>query len=579
MPANPPSQKHIIDGFRVLDGGMDQGVSPQLLKKNQCSYAENTTFRGGFAMNRPKFRKIRIFKNSGVSATALKDIFQGACFYKPDKGNESLVAQIGGNLFQFQFSATTDVFMVDRTIPGDPNDPNVRQAWLWQAEQWVICNDGIHLPIYWDGSSGPTSTRRSIGPQVSPSTATSELPISRMGCYGMGRNWVALPDGRSFIAGDIVNWSSGTIAFNFRDAVLKASANDLVVGGGSFVVPGAVDNITAMAFMSVLDASLGQGPLQVLTPACVFSCSTPVDQSVWQFITNPILTESLIGSGGLGQNSTTAVDGDLYFRAPEGIRSLIQGRKDFYSYANTPISNEVSTVLSGDDQNLLQYGSAIYFDDRWLMTAHPVVGDCGVYHDTLIAMDRSPISSLRGKAPSIYDGVWKDLNVLQLLRGRVSGKLRAFAFTFNATTSEIEIWEILNDYDSIGVDPVTWEIEGPPLFIGQEQTKNIFDACRLVDGEIYVDSIQAATTFEVSYRPDYATGWQPWYTTTVAAGKTYATRLGLGEPPVVPNPETDTPFNIGYTFQVKIRVTGAAQIIAFKAVAVMEPTPQFSQPA
>lgn len=572
---NPPTQKHVIDGFRTLDGGMNDGVSPQLLKKNQVSYAENATFSTGFARNRTKFQLITQFLNTLVDPAYLKAKFQGACHYKPDSGNESLLAQIGGRLLQFHFTTANSVYVTDQSIAGDLNSATADQAWLWQSERWVICNDGLALPIFWDGSAMATTVRRSDGDLVTP----PELPISRMGAYGRGRNWVALPDGRSFIAGDIVNWSSGTSTYQFRDAVLKVSANQLISGGGSFVVPGSVGNITGMKFMSILDTSLGQGPLQVLTPDCVFTCNTPVDQSTWQFTTNPILTEALIGYGGMSQNSTVIANGDMYFRSSDGIRSIINARREFYSVGNTLMSNEVSGVLSADDQSLLKYGSGIFFDNRIIMTADPVQGAWGVYHDKMVVMDTSPLASLQQKASAAYDGVWTDLNVLQLVTGQIMGKQRAFAFAWNTTTGSIELWEILNDYDSTGLtDSLVWEIESPPLFIGQEQTKNIFDACRLVDGEIYVDELVGPTFFETFYRSDYDTNWHTWHSWTVPAAIPYAVRMGLGEPAATANPTTGLPYREGYTFQVKIRITGPCQIIACKVAAVVIPQPQFAKP-
>lgn len=124
----------------------------------------------------------------------------------------------------------------------------------------------------------------------------AELPPGRMGAYGLGRTWLCLTDGRSFIAGDLVGGASGTPTYNFRDAVLNVTENDYIVGGGAFIIPEGVGSITAMCFIANLNLQLGQGPLMVFTHNSVYSCQAPVDRLTWQSLTNPILTQALIAN-------------------------------------------------------------------------------------------------------------------------------------------------------------------------------------------------------------------------------------------------------------------------------------------
>lgn len=86
-------------------------------------------------------------------------LFQGAAFYQPDSGNQSLFAAVAGRLYQFQVNGN-DITVIDRTIPGDPNPDSATQAWIWQAENFLIWNDGLSLPVFFDGAT----TRRSYGP-------------------------------------------------------------------------------------------------------------------------------------------------------------------------------------------------------------------------------------------------------------------------------------------------------------------------------------------------------------------------------------------------------------------------------
>jgi len=111
----------------------------------------------------------------------------------------------------------------------DVNPASRTQAWLWQAEKWMIINDGQSVPIFFDGAT----SRRSVLVGANP-----ELPIARMGTYWLGRVWQAGPDGVTFLAGDAVGGASGTLAEEFRDAVLHISENLYLASNKRFRVPG-----------------------------------------------------------------------------------------------------------------------------------------------------------------------------------------------------------------------------------------------------------------------------------------------------------------------------------------------------
>ena len=322
-----------------------------------------------------------------------------------------------------------------------------------------------------------------------------ELPVCKMGAYGLGRNWVCLADGRSFIASDIVGGSSGSPAVNYRDAVLRVTENLYLAGGGTFVIPGQIGDITAMIFTANLDQSLGQGPLQIGTPNTIFSCQAPVDRTTWQDLTNPILTESLKGKGPLGQYGTLLVNSDTLFRATDGLASLILARRDFSTWGNVPISREMQVVISQDDETLLHNATATQASNRLLVGCFPVSGSLGIYHQGVIAMNFDPISNLRGKEPSIYDGLWTGLNIFQFVTGLFGTKVRTFAFCYNASDNKVELFEVTSDEDSEnldnGVQPITWSFESAALF-NNIKGKGPFEFCELQDGEIQLSDIKGS---------------------------------------------------------------------------------------
>jgi len=817
----------VYDSFTTLEAGMNSSLDPLLIQKNQASFLSNATVRNGFAMTRPPFtNQLTIsYPSDEVQEAVEQGLFQGAAYYQPDSGDQSLFASISGRLFQFVI-VQNNVTVIEQTIPGDPNPAASTQAWMWQAENYLIVNDGVSLPIFFDG----VSSRRSYGPSVTLATATGaapapanvvpigetvvvplllpwpdiynvpviyqgeyyqpiansggyvvqltslysvpgeainvndainiipaiagvvanpltftagtpfdygtmtlnitltspytgvysptllepasrlllfgkvwfatavsgnvltvvsgqpgvlpatlasgtaiqyssgsapnilvgfntiadvapgifgsvqltisqaftgtpgqivylgtgqytivsvaappgvasvtlvnltdprynattpvpyafsepilsvpELPAGRMGCYGLGQNWIALVDGLSFICSDISRGPSGTQANSYRDAVLKTT--DLTFRGGAFSIPGAGNVITSLTFTANLDQALGQGSLMVGTAQFMASCLAPIDFNNPPAL-GPILTFSLIGTGPLAQNSTIRVNSDIFFRSTQGIGSLVLARRDFNSPGNTPISQEVNRILDLDDKTLLNYGSSMVFNNRFLMTVSPQASSQGVIHAGLVALNLDPISGIGDKRPPVYDGLWTGINTLQLVGGIFNGKQRGFAFTFNVALSKIELFELLptgeGNFDN-GVIPITWTIETASLF--REEVKPRDTMISLRGGEFFVSDLVGTVRFEWFYKTD-DNCWTPWHAFSVCADQLgspqYFPRLSLGEPSSSAcDAILNYPLRDGYTFQFKAIISGKCKLVRGRFVAVTIPTPRFQPP-
>ena len=419
-----------------------------------------------------------------------------------------------------------------------------------------------------------------------------ELPTGTIGTYGMGRNWMALPDGKSFIAGDLSGGASGSGkdgGYKNRDAVLKVSENTYLNGGGTFSVPSNSGEIKAMQFTAQLDVSLGQGPLQVLTQTGMFSCNAPVDRTTWQSLKNPILAQSLIGSGGASQNAVTQVSGDILFRASDGsIRSMLLARLDFNRWGNTPISREMDRLISQENVGLMSYSSAVNFDNRFLLTAKPTQSTRGVYHPSLIALNFDPNSTMSEKKPAIYDGEWTGLNVLQIMTGIFNGVQRCFCMCLSSDLTSIEMHEVLLYGQALqddGVNVVS-SVETGELHFGDREEDGPHLYKRLSDGEIFVDRIYSDVKVDVYYQPDQWQTWTLWSSFTIPyaqysnAGMTtgFNPRVGLNEPDgTVCDSANNRPLREGYVFQLKIQITGNARITGGRFAADVIPQPQFAK--
>lgn len=417
-----------------------------------------------------------------------------------------------------------------------------------------------------------------------------EIPACRMGCYGLGQSWFSSVDGLSFGPSDAVGSSSGTSALNYRDAVLRTT--DLSVMG-MFPIPNAGEIITAMIFSANLDAALGQGALMIGTATGIFSVRAPFTLIDFQALSDPsatpILTKSLIGSGPVGQNSTVLANSDIIFRSFEGVGSLILARRDFSDIAgNVPISREVSRAIDADRKDLLSFSSAIVFDNRLRMTAAPQVSAQGVFHLGEVTLNYDLVSSLRGKAAPVWEGLWTGINIFQHVQGLFGTTSRAFAFTFNLTAAQIELYELLPTGDvhfDNGATRIIWVVETPVFF--NAQVKTLSDLARLLDGEMYMSDANGTVQVVVLYRPLFYPCWRPWHTFSVCADMSASNAkqqaispLGFGEPnPRDCDPINNRPFRESNGFQVRLEITGHCKIWGLKALANQVPQPAFEKPA
>jgi len=418
-----------------------------------------------------------------------------------------------------------------------------------------------------------------------------ELPQGTCGCYGLGRNWMSLSDGQSFIGTDIVGSSSGSQPYKFTDSVLKVSQNYYLASGTTFQLPASGESIRAMQFVASLDASLGQGALQVFTDNTVFSCNAPTDANTWAKMTSPILTESIINTGAAGQSSVIQLNSDLFFRTSDGqIQSMVLARLDFNRWSNTPCSQEITRLIIGDDQSLLKFCSSAYFNNRAIFTCNPTQFTRGVGHSSIAALNMDPLSSINTKENPAWEGAWSKPNTyfLSLVSGFFKNRRRCFAFTLSGSdsTATIGVVELLSDtsdtFDDDTSTPIEWTLESPQL-LNNHARKEYY---RLIDGELWFKNIVENVTVTAYYKPDQSNVWTQWYgpftiTEAMAPAETgYRARIGLGSPsPSVMDSVNNRPVREGYDFQVKLDIVGACTLMGGRIMASIIPEPRFAKPS
>lgn len=559
------------DGWMSLEGGIDSGHVPTILKPNQCAWAVNTTFRGGYAQPRPGFKKHTLslaaqFGNDAALKAQFEDgFFQGASSYVTDDGRVFLVAAVSGSVFTLDLQ---NAFRVSSIYNGF--NPNKSHVYFQQAERYLVGQDTQSAPMLFDGATARASN------------ISDEVPTGGPMAYGRGRLWVASRN--TYTGGDLV-WSDAALG---RDSVIKFTENTFLAEGGSFAVPTVANqSITGLAFAAAVDTAMGDGDLLVFTPNAVFAFSAPIDREVWADLEYPIQRFGLLDYGAVSHESIVKVNGDLFFRAQDGIRSFVLARRDFNTWGNTPVSGEVSRALKYDTPLWLSACSGVHVDNRYLCTAQPVYTAHGIYHRALLVLDFDLITTMTGKAPPAWEGAWTGLKVLQIVKLRHEGSERCFVFALSAA-NKVELWELTtaDRFDFNGTDDVRiqWVIESRGMTCGKPM-----DLKRLLTADVWRDRLAGTVDWTVRYRTDGNDVWNLWTTFQDCANYRNCETFDCADPG---NPELPVYFveqvrnrkglpqpgasmdtldgklkRDGFDFQVRFEMTGHARIRKCRLVA------------
>ena len=261
-----------------------------------------------------------------------------------------------GGLFTLSTNAAKDATTVYGSLTGanivndelgtisikiaDKNPSDIPVYYFQQAEQYLIIQDGRSLPIIFNGAVSRRSDVRN-----------NEVPVGQAMAYGNGRLWVS--KGREFVAGDIVGGPTSVIQF---------TENTYIAEGGAFAVPLNTGDITAMKFMNQPDSSLGQGELLVHTDKAVFAVNVPTSRDDWKKTSYPTVRIVAINYGAVSDRSCSLVNGDMFYRATDGVRSYVSSRREWKEYGQIPISREIGPLIVNEQKrNISGISSSVLF--------------------------------------------------------------------------------------------------------------------------------------------------------------------------------------------------------------------------
>lgn len=583
MAGNVPGEV-LVDGSLDFSGGVDSikvttiqsQRNPNGLARNELAWLDNAGVRDGGITQRTGWELNQPINNGQL-------LYQGGFMYEPDNANPYLILCFSGHVFKVDPNNPSG--LLDLSALFHLNHPvDQPHFYFVQAEQFLIiqAGDGVTLPLIWDG----VKLFRSIGitnGAVAPGTpGVNQIPAATAMDYFEGRIWYA--QGRRYLAGDIVKGTSGTAAYDFRDAVLNVTENPLCVGGDGFTVPTNAGNIRSLFHNANLNQPLGQGQLFIGTRKAIYAQQVPVTRADWISATTnnqPLQVVVQLINGTVNDRSIVKVNGDVWYQSLEpGIRSLFASIRYFNQWGNIELSANEQRILNFVNRSLLIGSFGIYFDNRLLMSSLPVQKPQGIVHQALIPMDFVPISQFGANLEPVWEGMYEGLDHFQMFTGDFGGLERAFSVVLSRIDGSVQLWEMttfqrtdfrfVNQADTNSEVRVTWIIEFPAFTWGQE-----FMLKKLVSAELWVDKVFGKVDFQMDFRPDGDPCWLTWHKWQICSARnscedvinpvcypltpfreTYKQTMTLPIPPERCETISGRPSNILYQAQCRLTITG-----------------------
>jgi hypothetical protein len=309
--------------------------------------------------------------------------------------------------------------------------------------------------------------------------------------------------------------------------LLRFTETTYLSEGGTLQVPALMGKINGLVFVPVQDTGTGQGDLLVFCERGTASFAVSVPRVSW--VSTPGFQRIAFPNiGATGYKAITTNNGDVFFRAFDGLRTYRNARAELNTYGQVPMSAEMNSVLNYDSPNLLDQVSAIIFDNRLLFTASPTVSYTGVSNTSavkkpvtfskLIVLDFTTLSTAGAKRLASYDGMWGGLAFLQLISGIVGNQPKAYVFAYDNANGGINgLWELttndIYDYPS-GVSPqrINSILETKAFSFGSPLEQK-----RMIRADFWLSNLRGTLDANVYWRPDQYPCWREWHSFTRCA--------------------------------------------------------------
>ena len=507
--------------------GVDALLDPDLLTAENIAYGRNISIRGGRVRQRQKIVK-RMMLPPGL--------FQGA-HYHDFGGRQVILMSVCGQIFEVDPIGRTIKSILSSVDPTallyGHNGSRLPRAYFVSTPSGVVVQDGESYALTYNG----LNAARSGGDTGIPKGTVME--------YSNGR--LAVAQNKNLRIGDI---------FQGVGTEWKFIEEDSLDGGGSFSFP---SKITSLKSLPIQDSASGQGPRVVGTQTSTHSLHTEVTKRSSWASTDNFQTDLFPSVGMVGRHSCVQVNQDLYFRSSDGLRSIKLTAVSSSSPANVPLSDALKYRFGNDHPALLEDVSSIFFDNRILVTAAPIVWGTRSVYTSLVSLNVDAAQKA-GTTQQAFEGEWDGYRILQLLTGTFSRRDKGYLIGLD-DDGNTALYEILkeNDQENWRQEEVLVKEFETRAFLGNDASA----LKRLLGADVHLSEVRGEGVLNVYFRPDGYRGWYHWGSKSFSANKlTPQDRLDFK----ALSPEEDIashsgrPMNFGYRFQLRLVWTGDAKI-------------------
>lgn len=555
----------VFDFFDDTTGGVDGQLQTLLLPQNRLAKMVNSTVRGGSVGTRPSVGAIELSFNSDLDRSRFERFpIQGGKYYWHPTTDGLLITSVGGRIFAINILGEVR----DITPASGPNSSQVPLAWLEQANQYMVIQNGQDLAIIIEGYTSRRADPTKTIVQGSTTVAAPEVPTGTVMGFGLNRLVVANKNRTAFKIGDIAGGSTTVLTFSQTLYLNEAP---------EFGFPRQLGQIVAITFLAQADTAAGIGACLIIGTCGVLAMDLTVPRTDW--LNEDISRVVLLDVGGVGANAVVQVNGDLFFRSQQGgIRSLRMARAEQAGWGKTPISREVDNYLANDSLRLLQFCQMARFDNRLFCTTIPQMSDGHPNHLGMIPLNFDLISSLAGKMSPAWEGVWTGITPTVLSTGLFDGEERFLALCHDEDGIN-RLYEIrkTESFD-IETEPIPAILQTKALDFQSKYNRK-----ELIGGDLWFTDILGPTTVVVKWRPLGYPEWTTWHSFTLCAGTGGAacttqdcqvltltpravSRIQLPRPPKACALDgSNAELVFGYAFEFRIEWEGRAKISRFRA--------------
>lgn len=412
------------------NGGMNAAIHPSLLNKDNVSRLTNCQL----VDNLPTTRfGIRFYPQDGDTENFTKDNLQGACFYNPSLGQGSLkfgvnedtiIVAAGGRKYQVLINDATRSVEISEITSGLLTDAVVYMVNLFQAENYLIAQDGISDCFIWPGEG---NAEFSTGYNTQNKDASKLANGATLGCYACGRI-IQVVDGNRFLVGNIIFENNLTTP---KD-ILETSEQLYFATGANFAAPTEMGDCRALAFLPLRNTLYGHLGVMCHMRSGVFSLDdSQYPRSNWE--NEPLTSVALLNTGAAGMYALALNDGDQIFRSRVGIQSLRSAAADDDLFGNpqAPVSDPVQMWFNQDLGQLIRFTSCAQWgtQGRFFSTVGQWCQSKWRGADGIVSLNFMPLGIIQPQNWA-WEGLWTlppgHESVVQIINGIFKEQDRTF---------------------------------------------------------------------------------------------------------------------------------------------------------